>query len=212
MKPAIKICGVRDIETYKLLLALKVEWLGLVFYPKSPRYITSDQIKLFPKNAEYTKRVGLFVKPKIEDIETVLNQIPLDILQIYDSLENVTSLRNYFKLPTWAAIGVHTKADLPMQCSLEGLVVEAPTFEGDAQPGGNGRSFNWSLTTQWKAPVPWLLAGGLNPVNVVDALRCSRAKAVDVSSGVESSRGVKDHNKIKHFVNAVRQYDIVSAF
>lgn len=203
---AVKICGVKDAATCDLLLELKVNWVGLVFYPPSPRYITIDQACQLPdyKNNNLL-RVGLFVKPTLDDIARVLDKVHLDVLQLYTSVEMAKIIRNQCGLPTWLAQGIQTITDLPNKCDVDGLVMEAPCNQSDSRPGGNGRAFDWRLTCGWQAPKPWLLAGGLTPDNVQEAIKQSGAKAVDVSSGVERNKGDKDHLLIRQFVENVRR-------
>lgn len=205
---AIKICGVKKAETYDLLLELKVNWAGLVFYPPSPRYITSDQARSLPDYKNYgLSKVGLFVKPTLDGIAKVLDKVQLDILQLYTSAEMAITIREEFGLPVWLARGVQSVADLPSNDNVDGLVIEAPASQSDSRPGGNGRTFDWRLTAGWKAPKPWLLAGGLTPKNVTQAMKDSCAKAVDVSSGVEHQKGEKDSALIREFVKNIRNFD-----
>ena len=106
-----------------------------------------------------------------------------------------------FAIPAWEAVGVSSAADLPLAASgVDGLLLDAKAPSGSVLPGGNARTFDWSVMQGWTAPIPWLLAGGLTPGNVRDAVRISGAPAVDVSSGVERSRGVKDPELIRAFI------------
>lgn len=205
---AIKICGVKEAHTYDLLAELKVDWVGLVFYPPSPRYITMDQARQLPdyKN-QGLLRVGLFVKPTLDDIKAVLDKINLDILQLYTSLETAQIIRDELGIPVWLAKGVQTISDLPINGSVDGFVIEAPSNQSDSRPGGNGRTFDWQLTSGWHSPKPWLLAGGLTSENVTQAIQQSGTKAVDVSSGVEHQKGKKDSGLIKQFVENIRCFD-----
>ncbi|EUK17746.1 phosphoribosylanthranilate isomerase [Commensalibacter papalotli (ex Servin-Garciduenas et al. 2014)] len=205
---AIKVCGIKTAETYDLLLELNVNWAGLVFYPPSPRYITLDQARQLPdyKNHGLLK-VGLFVKPTLDDIAKVLDHVHLDILQLYTSTQMIKTIRNHFGLPVWLAQGIRTVCDLPDNYDVDGLVIEAPSHQSDLHPGGNGRTFDWQLTSGWQAPRPWLLAGGLTPTNVTQAIKQSGARAVDVSSGVERQKGEKDHALIREFVGNINNFD-----
>lgn len=205
---AIKICGVKKAETYDLLLELKVNWAGLVFYPPSPRYITPDQARSLPDYKSHgLLKVGLFVKPTLDDLAKVLDQVQLDVLQLYTSAEMAITIREEFGLPVWLARGVQSVADLPNNDDVDGLVIEAPSSQSDTRPGGNGRTFDWQLTAGWKSPKPWLLAGGLTPENIIQAIKYSGAKAVDVSSGVEYQKGEKDPALIREFVKNIRNFD-----
>lgn len=205
----IKICGVRDVATMQVCADLRVDWVGLVFYQASPRYVTPEQAQVLTRSIPShgdggPARVGLFVKADDETIERTLQSVPLDILQIYDTEERAVVIKSRFGLPTWLARGVTSPSDLPSRAQFDGYVIEAPHQKGDDRPGGLGRTFDWTLTKTWTAPMFWMLAGGLNPSNVRDALHASGAPAVDVSSGVEDSPGHKSHDLIKKFVEKVR--------
>lgn len=205
---AIKICGVRDSKTCDLLVELQVDWVGFVFYPASPRYITAEQVSQLPDyKQEGLSRVGLFVEPTIDEIVAVLESVRLDILQVYASMEQAHAIQEQIKMPIWVAKGIQTTQDLPISCSVDGLVIEAPANKEDSRPGGNGRVFDWRLTAKWRAPKPWILAGGLTPDNVTEAIQQSGTKAVDVSSGVEGNKGVKDLLLVRRFVENIRQFD-----
>ncbi|KXV24415.1 phosphoribosylanthranilate isomerase [Gluconobacter japonicus] len=205
----VKICGVRDVSTMQFCAGLRVDWVGFVFYQASPRYVTPEQAKILNDGAPSRSmggpaRVGLFVKADDEAIEQTLQSVKLDVLQIYDTEERARAIRGRFGLPTWLARGVTSSSDLPSRAELDGYVIEAPHQAGDGRPGGLGRTFDWTLTKSWSAPAFWMLAGGLNPSNVGNALQASGAPAVDVSSGVEDTPGHKSHDLIKKFVEKAR--------
>jgi phosphoribosylanthranilate isomerase len=150
-------------------------------------------------------RVGLFVAPTDADVADVLAAVKLDVLQLYADAPRAAALRARFGLPVWRAVGVTDAADLPSEAAgADAFVVEPKPPPGATRPGGNAVALDWSLPAGWRAPAPWLLAGGLTPKNVAAAIRASGAKAVDVSSGVERSRGVKDPALIRAFVAAAR--------
>jgi phosphoribosylanthranilate isomerase len=131
--------------------------------------------------------------------------VRLDVLQVYDGRERCAALRARFGLPVWRAVGVAAAADLPAAAEgVDGFVIEARPPEGATRPGGNAAAFDWSILRGWRAPLPWLLAGGLTPANVAEAIRATGAPAVDVSSGVERESGKKDPELIRAFVAAAR--------
>jgi phosphoribosylanthranilate isomerase len=138
-------------------------------------------------------------------IAEVLEAVPLDILQLYGAGDALPALRARFGRPVWRPVGVAAAADLP--AGLDGadaLLVEAKPPADATRPGGNAVRFDWTLTHDWRAPGPWLLAGGLDPDNVAEAIRLSGADAVDVSSGVERVAGVKDPGLIETFIRRAR--------
>lgn len=202
----VKICGINDPASLDAAVAGGADWIGFNFFPPSPRYITAARAReLAARPKDGPARVGLFVNPTEAMIAEVLAEVALDILQLYGVADALPALRVRFGLPVWRPVGVVTAADLP--AGLEGadaLLVEAKAPPGATRPGGNAVSFDWALTRGWHAPGPWLLAGGLDPGNVADAIRSSGADAVDVSSGVESARGVKDPALIHAFIRNAR--------
>ncbi|GBR52659.1 phosphoribosyl anthranilate isomerase [Neokomagataea thailandica NBRC 106555] len=206
----IKICGVRDTETIRFCAEQSVEWLGFVFYPPSPRFLTlseASSINSFYAGNSLLKpeRVGLFVTPSDDDIQRVLDVMCLDILQVYAPDDRAKAIKEKFSLPVWQSRGISRTEDLPTRKICDGFVIEAAENPGDAMPGGLGRQFDWALTKKWEAPSPWMLAGGLSPENVEQAILSSGTLAVDVSSGVEEVKGVKSFQKIENFVKNVRK-------
>jgi len=130
-----------------------------------------------------------------------LAALPLDVLQVHAAAGRAAELRMRFGTPVWAVAGIGNPADLPTAAAgVDGLLLDAKAPPGAVLPGGNARVFDWSMLRGWAAPAPWLLAGGLTPGNVAEAVRISGAPAVDVSSGVERSRGLKDAVLIQAFV------------
>ncbi len=206
----VKICGIRDARTMLLCAQLKVDWVGLVFCEASPRFVTADEAARLHESAPCAQdggplRVGLFVKSEDRFIEKVLQSVPLDILQIYDTSGRATEIQSRFGRPVWQARGIARHSDLPMDPQMAGYVIEAPKQEQDCRPGGLGRTFDWSLTRNWTAPSFWMLAGGLNPLNVQRAIQESQTPAVDVSSGVETAPGCKSAELIEKFVQNSRK-------
>lgn len=201
----VKICGLTAAPGLDAAVAGGADWLGFNFFPPSPRYIAPEACAALAARAGATPRVGLFVKPADAEIEAVLAGVRLDILQIYDSAARAAAIRARFGLPVWLPVGVATRADLPGPVEgVDALLVEAKPPEGATRPGGNAARFDWTILAGWKAPMPWLLAGGLHPGNVAEAIRATGAAAVDVSSGVEREKGVKDPALVAHFIRAAR--------
>jgi phosphoribosylanthranilate isomerase len=201
----IKICGINDPDAFDTAVAAGADYVGFVFFPPSPRYVTSDRAAdLSARHPGGPLRVGLFVDPTAEAIAAVLDTMRLDVMQLYGRLD-FAGLRARFGLPVWRAVGVDTAADLPSDAGgADALVLEAKPPAAATRPGGNATRFDWSLLRGWSAPAPWILAGGLTPDNVADAIRSTGATTVDVSSGVERARGVKDPALIRRFIALTR--------
>jgi phosphoribosylanthranilate isomerase len=202
----VKICGINDPAGFDAAVEAGADWLGFVFFPPSPRYVAPQlAASLSARNPGGPPRVGLFVEPTIEAIGKVLAGVKLDALQIYGAVDALAAIRAAFGLPIWRAIGISGPLDLPPALHpADRLVLEAKAPAGASRPGGNATTFDWSVLSGWTAPGPWMLAGGLAPETVAMAIRQTAAPAVDVSSGVESSRGVKDPALIRAFVSAAK--------
>jgi len=202
----VKICGINDPAGRDAAIAAGADWLGFVFYPPSPRAVTPARAAALAAGAP--SRVGLFVRPADAEVAAALASVPLDVLQIYDTPERCAALRARFGLKVWRAVGVAGVADLPAGAEgVDGFVMEAKPPPGATRPGGNAETFDWSILRHWRAGLPWVLAGGLTPANVADAIRATGAPAVDVSSGVERAPGLKDPDLIRAFVARVKQTD-----
>lgn len=200
----VKVCGLRDAAA--MAAAREADFLGFVFYPPSPRAVTpAEAIALAGQAPMGPKRVGLFVDP---DDALLAAALPaLDMIQLHggETPERVAAVRARFGLPVMKAVGVETEADLPEVARFapvaDWLLLDAKPA---GLPGGNGRRFDWSLPRRLAICRPWLLAGGLDAGNVRQALAESGAPGVDVSSGVERERGVKDPALVRAFVAAAR--------
>jgi phosphoribosylanthranilate isomerase len=202
----VKICGINDAAALEAAVEGGADWIGFNFFPPSPRYVTPARAKeLAVRHKDAPTRVGLFVNPTEAMIAEVLEEVPLDILQLYGAGDALPALRARFGRPVWHPVGVATAQDLPVGMDgADALLLEAKPPPDATRPGGNAVRFDWALTRNWRAPGPWLLAGGLDPGNVAEAIRHSGAEAVDVSSGVESVKGVKDPDLIQAFIRSAR--------
>ncbi len=202
----VKICGINDSVAFDTAFEAGADWIGFVFFPPSPRYVTAQTAAaLSARIAGGPPRVGLFVNPTEAALAAVLDTVKLDILQIYGALDLLPRIAARFGLPIWRAVGVSTAADRPTDpLGADRLLIEAKPPAGADRPGGNATVFDWSILKGWSAPGPWMLAGGLTPDNVATAIRETGANAVDVSSGVESRKGVKDPALIRAFIAAAK--------
>ena len=202
----VKICGINDSSGFDTAVEAGADWVGFNFFPPSPRYVTAVQAAaLSARHRGGPLRVGLFVDPDEDAIAAVLADMPLDILQPYGRIADIAALRARFGLPIWRPVGIATQTDLPTDNQgADCLLLEAKPPPAATRPGGNAVSFDWPLLRGWTAPCPWVLAGGLTPNNVAEAISETGATAVDVSSGVERARGVKDTGLIRAFIANAR--------
>lgn len=210
----VKICGLTEEDGLDAAIEAGADMVGFVFYPKSPRAVTPEQVAelldgLPPDVFDDLRIVGLFVDPTDAELEQVFRILRLDIIQFHGSEtpERIESVRFDFAVEAIKAVGVSSAEDLKAAEAYlnvaDYLLFDAKPPKDSDRPGGHGVAFDWTLMQQWKHDIPWLLAGGLTPETVDEAIRLSGAPGVDVSSGVESKPGAKDPEKIAAFFKAV---------
>ena len=206
MSRRVKICGLNDAAGLDAAVAAGADYIAFNFFPPSPRAVTpAGAAALSARHTGGPLRIGLFVRPSDDEVAAVLDAMHLDILQLYVDPARARAVRARFGRPVWRAHGVSSAADLPAgNEGADALLIEAKPPEGASRPGGNAVSFDWSVMAGWRAPGDWVLAGGLTPDNVAAAIAITGAPCVDVSSGVERSRGVKDPALIRAFIAAAR--------
>ena len=209
MKVSVKICGCNSREAIGTAVASGADYIGLVFYPPSPRSLTADAAaplaQLVP---ERVLRVGLFVDPDDETLRRVTAHVKLDLVQLHGSEtpDRVAAIKRLTGLPAMKAIKVAIAADVATAKPYVGVAdrllfdAKVPASMEGALPGGNAVSFDWTLLAGRSWPVPWMLSGGLHAGNVAEAVKTSGARTVDVSSGVETKPGIKDAEKIRAFL------------
>ena len=206
----VKICGLNDEDAIDAALEAGADYLGFVFFAKSPRAVTAEQAAELTQFVEGAQKVGLFVDPDDALLNEVTAHLRLDLLQFHgaETPERLAQVREEYGVPVMKVIPVATKDDLaaaaPFYDVVDMILFDAKPPKGSDLPGGNAVSFDWSTLQGFKCPVPWMLAGGLTPANVAEAIKATGARAVDVSSGVETSPGVKDPEKIKAFIEAAQ--------
>lgn len=203
MRTRVKICGITRIEDALAAAQSGADAIGFVFDPKSPRHVHPDQaLKISRALPPFITTVGLFVNPAPDTVEGVLSHVPLDLLQFHGN-EKPEQCRRYHRLYI-KAIHMTPEVDLHEMTRLygdaAGLLLD--TYVAGVA-GGSGQVFDWNRIPP-TAGKPIILAGGLTPENVGDAIRRVRPYAVDVSSGVEQGKGIKDPNKISSFIEAVK--------
>ena len=207
IRTRIKICGITREQDVLAAVYSGADALGLVFYEKSPRYVSVQQAaKLARAVPPFVTVVGLFVNPSVDYVRETLAKVPLDVLQFHG--EEDPEFCAQFGKPYLKAIRVKPGADL-LQCasryaSAQGLLLDAYV---KGTHGGTGESFDWALIPH-DLPLPVILSGGLHAGNVAAAIKQVRPYAVDVSSGVEAAKGIKDAAKVAAFINEVKQIDL----
>jgi phosphoribosylanthranilate isomerase len=207
----VKICGISDAAGLHAAAESGADMVGLVFFPPSPRAVTPARAAAVSASVPGgPQRVGLFVDATDDLIAEVLAAVPLDVLQLHgeETPERCAEVRQKFGRPVMKALGIASAADFSAidryAPVVDHFLLDAKAPPGAPLPGGNAAPFDWTLTAGRTIPRPWLLAGGLTPGNVAQAIAASGAPGVDVSSGVEVSRGVKDASRIAAFVAAAK--------
>ncbi len=203
----IKICGITREQDARAAVASGANALGLVFYEKSPRHVTPEQgARIAAAVPPFVTVVGLFVNASADEVRSVLGCVPLHILQFHG--EETPEFCAQFGRHYLKAVRVKPGVDLVQYAarysSAQGLLLDAYV---EGTHGGTGASFDWGLIPR-DLPLPVVLSGGLNPENVAQAVKQVRPYAVDVSSGVEAAKGIKDAAKVAAFINEVKRIDV----
>lgn len=209
--PVIKICGLSTPDTLASALTVGAELVGFVFFPKSPRHLTLEAcVPLGQQAADQAVKVALSVDADDALLDAIVGHLKPDMLQFHgsESPARIAAAKARYGLPVMKALGISGPADLAAIAAYDGvadrLLFDAKPPKGADLPGGNGVTFDWNLLAGLSLKAPFMLSGGLDAANVAEAARQTGAAAVDVSSGVESSAGVKDPARIGAFVAALR--------
>lgn len=215
----VKICGLKEPKSLTTAIEEGADFVGFVFFEPSPRYVEINVAQYLctyvPKSVQ---TVGLFVNPEDEYLAQVLHDVPLNMLQLHgdESPERVIEIKQKFGLPIMKAFPITQRSDLSKirtyKDAADWFLFDSPPYtllaSGEklgGMPGGNGVSFDWDILNDFTVTKPWMLAGGLTAENVGDAMKRLSPTAVDISSGVECEKGVKDPLRICSFLRAVKQ-------
>lgn len=207
MPVAVKICGITSVEDALSAAQAGAHAVGLVFHPASPRYVAPERAaQIVRRLPPFVTAVALFVDAPPDAVRAVLDTVPVHLLQFHGS--EAPEYCAGFERPYLKAVRVRPGVDLlqyaARYASAKGLLLDAFS---DAAHGGTGESFDWTLIPA-SLPLPVVLAGGLTPQNVGEAVRKVRPWAVDVSSGVERAKGIKDAAKVAAFIRGARDADV----
>ena len=207
MAVSVKICGLTEAAGLSAAVESGARSVGFVFFPKSPRHVSAEQAAALAVQVPLgIAKVGLFVNPDDAALTAVLDRVPLDLIQLHgaETPARVAEVKARSGLPVMKAVGIADPQDLDQLWDYglvaDMLLIDAKPPKGAALPGGNGVAFDWRLLAGRQILKPWLLAGGLTPENVAEAIRLTRAPGIDVSSGVESAPGIKDPQRIRSFI------------
>ena len=207
MRTRTKICGITRVQDIQSVVQAGADAIGFVFFPPSPRSVNKEQAQLLIQYVPaYVQTVGLFVNASLSEIQDILNDVPLDILQFHgdETADQCKEIAQAVGRRWYKAIQVKPDLDLIkiiknyQQAGASAVLLDAwhPELKG-----GTGHHFNWMQFPTMD--IPLILAGGLKPENIEDAIQTTRAYAVDVSGGVESAKGIKDQQLIERFMQGV---------
>jgi phosphoribosylanthranilate isomerase len=211
MSLTVKICGLSTPETLDVALDAGADMVGFVFFPPSPRNISFETARALASRVQgRARKVANTVDADDTLLASIIDALKPDMLQLHghETPQRVAAVRESFGLPVMKALPIESRPDLdaiPLYTkNADRLLFDARPPRDATRPGGLGKPFDWHLLKDLDLSIPFMLSGGLSPLNVVEALRITRAPGVDVSSGVESAPGVKDPEKIRAFIRAAR--------
>lgn len=211
MATEVKICGLKTVEAVDSALEGGADYIGLVFFPRSPRHVDiKTGLKLADRARGQAKVVALFVDPEDRAFDSIVESVQPDMIQLHgdESAPRVKEIRKRCGVPVIKAIRVGSAVDAKRAHRYDDaadlILFDAKAPPGAVLPGGNGLAFDWHALDGVKDRMQFMLSGGLTPANVAEAIRLTGARAVDVSSGVESAPGVKDPELIRRFLKAAK--------
>jgi phosphoribosylanthranilate isomerase len=197
----VKVCGMRDAENIRQLETLGIDWMGMIFWPKSKRYVSTPPVYL----PQHVRKVGVFVDASLDAIRQHVEDYQLDIIQLHGQ-ESPETLKNLKPLTLIKAFNIATPEDLQKTEPYEGL---ADYFLFDTKGksvGGNGEKFDWSVLASYQGETPFLLSGGIGSEDAQDVKTFHHPKCIgiDLNSRFETEPGLKDITKLKQFLEAIR--------
>lgn len=208
---SVKICGLTGLADVEAAARAGAQYVGFVFFEKSPRNVSLQTARDLAIEVPLgIAKVALVVNASDAELDAIVAAVPLDMLQLHgrETPERVLEIKARYGLPVMKAVGVASADDLPAldlyAAVADQLLIDAKPPKDASLPGGNGLAFDWRLIAGRSWSVPWMLAGGLTPLNVAEAVRMTGARQVDVSSGVEAEPGVKDSARIEAFVQGAK--------
>lgn len=207
----VKICGLKTKEAVQQAVSNKADFIGFVFFKKSPRFVTSQEARnLSQYCSNSVKKVGVFVNPTDEELIETTKHVPLDYIQLHGSedLNRIKEVKKITSLPIIKAIKVKTEKDILRSKDFHSetafILFDAAPTPKDLLPGGNGFPFDWRYLKKEDLTMPWFLAGGLSIDNIDQALQETKADFIDISSGLENNEGQKDLKMIEDFLIKVK--------
>jgi phosphoribosylanthranilate isomerase len=211
MSVLVKICGLKTSQALDVALEAGADLVGFVFFAPSPRHVGVEAARALGQRVRgRAQKVALSVDARDDELAASIEALEPDLLQLHgrETPERVATVRARFALPVMKALPIAERSDLAAirryDAVADRLIFDARAELAATRPGGLGKRFDWRLLEKLQSRVPFMLSGGLDALNVADALRITAAPGVDVSSGVERAPGEKDPDKIRAFIAAAR--------
>ena len=209
----VKICGLKTIEAVDAALNGGASHIGFIFFKKSPRNINAEQAaRLRNHVGERAKTVAVTVNASLDELDQIVEKVGPDILQLHGSEtpEKVAEIKARYGLPIMKVFAIRTVEDIVVSLKYSDVadmfMFDAKPPKGSELPGGNGVSFDWSLLADFHTDTPIMLSGGLSADNFIEAVSIAHPGSIDISSGVETSPGVKDIELISQFLQKVKSH------
>lgn len=200
----IKLCGFSEVDSIDFASQFSIDFIGFVFYPKSPRNVNISDLAQITKNIpKNIKKVAVLVDASDAQIAKIIQELKPNFLQLHgdETLERLQEIKKLFNIPIIKAFRIASKKDLEEVGSFENI---ADYFLFDAktndEKGGSGKNFDWNILKDLKTQKPWFLSGGINGDNLPEAIKISGAKMIDLSSALEEVKGIKSKRMIKQFI------------
>jgi phosphoribosylanthranilate isomerase len=216
MPLVVKICGLKTVEALDVAVESGADLVGFVFFPPSPRHVGLEAVLSLGRRVQgRAGKVALTVDAIDETLLDIIEALKPDMLQLHgkETPERAAVVRARFGLPVMKALPVATRADLsPVRKYAnvaDWLLFDARAPADATRPGGHGKSFDWTLLNDINLDIPFMVSGGLDADNVAEAITVTKAPGVDVSSGIERAPGEKDLDKIRAFIKAARDADVL---
>ena len=205
----IKLCGFREEETINFASKFPIDFLGFIFYKKSPRFVDIKDISQITKNIPaHIKKVAVTVDASDEELKSIIKELKPELLQLHgdEDLPRVKEIKKLFNLPIIKAFRIASKNDLTPIKDFE-EIVDYFLFDTKAgnEKGGSGKSFDWNILKDLRTNKPWFLSGGIGHKNIAEALKISGAQIIDLSSSLESTKGVKSKELIQKFISKLEE-------
>ena len=210
----VKICGIKKVQTLKKLIELSINYYGLIFYEKSPRFISlEDAANLVKFSKKHNiEPVGVFVDFELKKIKSYIKKLNLKLIQLHGNEDEnyIKEIKVTNKIKVIKVIKIKNKKDIKKQknyLSADYFLFDYKPDKKTSMPGGNAKKFNWKLLKNKKIIKKWFISGGINKNNIKDALNLKNPYGIDVSSGVEDSPGKKSNRKIINLINIIDNYE-----